>query len=133
MHRRTRQANNSGQHRLVFIADMDQLPAAVALWQSPEIGLSPARQVLITALRHAISTRLTARQREAVELHYFEGLSQGQIARRLGISQQVVHKRLHGDRRNGRMVGGALPRLRSALAPLVNPPQGRAPIEQDEQ
>jgi RNA polymerase sigma factor (sigma-70 family) len=58
---------------------------------------------------------LTPKQREAIELHLHEGLTQGQIARRLGITQQVVQKRLHGVRRRGKLIGGALPRLRRAL------------------
>ncbi len=58
---------------------------------------------------------LTSKQREAIELHLHDGLTQGQIARRLGITQQVVQKRLHGVRRRGKVIGGALPRLRRAL------------------
>ncbi|RYE92614.1 MAG: hypothetical protein EOO75_06265 [Myxococcales bacterium] len=71
-------------------------------------GVTPA------SLTHALGA-LTAKQREAVELHVHEGLTQGQIARRLGITQQVVQKRLHGVRRRGKVIGGALPRLRRAL------------------
>jgi len=44
-------------------------------------------------VRHAVATALTDKQRETVELFYFEGLSQSEIARRLGVSQQVVQKR----------------------------------------
>lgn len=67
------------------------------------------------ALRAALA-KLTDRQRAIVQLFFYEGLSQGAIARRLGITQQVVQKTLHGAPRNGRIVGGALPRLRRALA-----------------
>ncbi len=70
-------------------------------------------------VRHAVATALTGKQREAVELHFFEGLSQSEIARRLGVSQQVVEKRLHGATRGGRRVGGALAKLRVALASLA--------------
>lgn len=70
-------------------------------------------------VRRAVATALTEKQREAVELFFFEGLSQSEIARRLGISQQVVQKRLFGAQRNGAIVGGALAKLRSALAPLL--------------
>lgn len=104
--------------------DLDRLPADAALWRGAD---PPGPEIcrLVVALRQAIGTLLTARQREAVELHYFEGLSQGQIARRLGVSQQVINKRLHGDRRQGRRVGGALPRLRAALEPLLERPGTR--------
>lgn len=67
-------------------------------------------------VRHAVSTALTDKQREAVELFFFEGLSQPEIARRLGVSQQVIDKRLHGATRDGRRIGGALAKLRVALA-----------------
>ena len=76
------------------------------------------------AVRQALASALTGKQREVVEMHFFEGLSQGEIARKLGISQQVVQKRLHGTARRGRMIGGALPRLQRALAPLFG---ARAP------
>jgi RNA polymerase sigma-70 factor (ECF subfamily) len=68
------------------------------------------------ALRQAITRALTPRQREAVELHFLEGLSQSEIARRLGITQQVVHKRIYGVDRRGKRIGGALQKLRRALA-----------------
>jgi RNA polymerase sigma factor (sigma-70 family) len=71
------------------------------------------------AVRHAVQSALTERQREAVELFFFEGLSQSEIARRLGVSQQVIQKRLYGAPRRGARVGGALAKLRVALAGLV--------------
>ncbi len=71
------------------------------------------------AVRHAVATVLTDKQREAVELFFFEGLSQSEIARRAGVSQQVIQKRLHGAPRRGVVVGGALSKLREALAPFA--------------
>jgi RNA polymerase sigma factor (sigma-70 family) len=68
------------------------------------------------AVRRAVATTLTAKQREAVELFFFEGLSQSEIARRSGVSQQVIHKRLYGASRDGVIVGGAIAKLRHALA-----------------
>lgn len=75
------------------------------------------------AVRQAVATALTDKQREAVELFFFQGMTQSEIARRLGISQQVVQKRLFGVRRAGVVVGGALARLRHALGPTA--PWGR--------
>lgn len=74
---------------------------------------------LDAAVRRVVRDALTDKQREAVELFFFEGLSQSEIARRLGVSQQVIQKRLHGVPRRGRVVGGAIPKLRKALAPLA--------------
>lgn len=70
-------------------------------------------------IRLAVETALTDKQREAIELFFFEGLSQSEIARRLGVSQQVIQKRIYGANRGGVLVGGALARLREALAHLV--------------
>ena len=74
---------------------------------------------LADTVREAVEHALTPKQREAVELFFFEGLSQSEIARRLGISQQVVQKRLYGVRRRGVMIGGALARLREVLSSTV--------------
>jgi DNA-directed RNA polymerase specialized sigma24 family protein len=71
------------------------------------------------AVRRAVERALTGKQREAVELFFFEGLSQSEIARRAGVSQQVIQKRLYGATRGGTRVGGALAKLRVALAPLA--------------
>ena len=71
-----------------------------------------AREELFALLRELVATGLTARQREIVDLFYRDGLSQGEIAARLGISQQVVSKQLFGVVRDGRRIGGAIRRLR---------------------
>ncbi len=65
---------------------------------------------------HGAIRRLTAKQRDVVRLYFFDGLTQQEIAAHLGVSQQVVSKRLFGVRRNGRIIGGAIARLRKALA-----------------
>ncbi len=70
-------------------------------------------------MRAAVDDALTPRQREIVEWHFFEGASQGEIARRLGVTQQVVQKSLYGVTRGGKTLGGAMRRLREALAPVV--------------
>lgn len=84
-------------------------------------GLLPADasgRIRSADVQAAIDQALTAKQREAVRLFFFEGLSQSAIARQLGVSQQVIQRRLHGARRRGVVIGGALPRLRAALAPI---------------
>lgn len=73
---------------------------------------------LVAILRELVSTRLTDRQRTIVEMYYFDGLTQEQIAAQLGIAQQVVSRQLFGDLRNGKRVGGAIKRLRDVLDQL---------------
>lgn len=79
--------------------DLDEEPAAV-------------RDELLDLLRELVTTQLTPRQREIVELSYVDGLTQAEVAARLGITQQVVSKHLFGVVRDGRRVGGAMRRLR---------------------
>ncbi|GMU41988.1 MAG: hypothetical protein AMXMBFR23_28540 [Chloroflexota bacterium] len=100
-------------NRLCFWPDLDRLTSDRSLW-SDEAPLSEALQRAQDQLRCALA-RLTPSQREAVELFYFDGLSEGQIGHRLGVSQQTIHRRIHGAPRGGRVVGGALARLRALL------------------
>jgi DNA-directed RNA polymerase specialized sigma24 family protein len=106
------------ERREVLSADLDRYDATRSLWGSGEEAPG-GRDDLRDAVRAAVATALTDKQREVVEACFFEGLSQGEIARRLGIAQQVVQKRLFGAPRGGRLVGGAISRLREALAPRM--------------
>lgn len=99
---------------LVFGAELERVAESEALWGRAQTR-SESRLRLFEALHEAIESALTDKQREALWPWFFEGLSQAEIAHRLGISQQVVHKRIFGARRKGRVVGGAIKRLREAL------------------
>jgi RNA polymerase sigma factor (sigma-70 family) len=106
--------------RVRLTADPERLPGARPLWADDDADVPEARADLRDAVRDAVATGLTEKQREVVEAYFFEGLSQGDIARRLGITQQVVQKRLYGAPRGGKLVGGAIHRLRDALAGRVH-------------
>jgi DNA-directed RNA polymerase specialized sigma24 family protein len=110
---------------VVLRDDLERVDAAQGLWAAG-VGVGAdaderddAREALDERVRDAVAAALTKRQRLLVELHFFQGLSQGEIARRLGVAQQVVQKQLYGVQRHGRRVGGALPRLREALRPVA--------------
>lgn len=85
------------------------------LWFGEVDDVSHERRALV---RDALRC-LTAKQREVVQAYFFEGRSQSEIARSLGVSQQVVHKRIFGVVRDGRRIGGALKRLAAYLEPLM--------------
>jgi len=106
------------RHREVLRADLDRFEAGQALWGGAEED-GAAGDAVCDAVRAAVAAALTDKQREVVEACFFEGLSQGEVARRLGIAQQVVQKRLYGAPRGGKLVGGAMQRLRAALAGLA--------------
>jgi DNA-directed RNA polymerase specialized sigma24 family protein len=67
---------------------------------------------VLAELAEVVRSRLTVRQREIVELYFFAGRTQQEIAAQLGISQQAVSRQLFGVVRDGRRVGGAINRLR---------------------
>jgi RNA polymerase sigma factor (sigma-70 family) len=112
-------SETESRHRLVLRDNLERLSQGSQLWTTDQETVVESRRS--DAVRAAVDTVLTAKQREVVEAYFFEGLSQGEIARQLGVTQQVVQKRLFGARRGSRVVGGALQRLRIALSPLVSP------------
>ncbi|MEO7327381.1 MAG: sigma factor-like helix-turn-helix DNA-binding protein [Minicystis sp.] len=103
--------------REILCADPDRIPHARIVHD--DARANDARDALDGAVRDAVSRALTDKQRQVVEAYFFEGLSQGEIARRLGVTQQVVQKRIFGAPRGGKLVGGAIHRLREVLSPLV--------------
>jgi RNA polymerase sigma factor (sigma-70 family) len=113
MRRHTSSGRSEGQSRVVLAADLDRVAASEALWTNASDGDA---ERLAEDVRAAVEIALTAKQREVVQAYFFEGLSQDAIARRLGITQQVVQKRLYGAVRGAKTVGGAVARLRVALA-----------------
>ena len=96
---------------------LEAIGAGAALWRdAPASDEAPElRAEAITMLGLVIQTRLTPRQREIVDLYYYEGKTQPEIAVILGISQQVVSKQLFGAMRKGKKVGGAIRKLRRLL------------------
>lgn len=69
------------------------------------------KQEAVEQIRELIQTRLTPRQCQIIELYFYEGKTQQEIAEMLGINQQVVSKHLFGVLRGGRQVGGAMRKL----------------------
>lgn len=102
--------------REVLWPDFEALDHAALLWVGTRREADDERA---STVRRAVEEHLSEKQREVIEAYFFEGLSEPQIARRLGIRQQVVHKRIHGIRRDGRRIGGALRRLEIPLAGLA--------------
>jgi RNA polymerase sigma factor (sigma-70 family) len=67
---------------------------------------------IVGDIQSIISTRLTPKQREIVDMYFFRGMKQQEIAAELCLPQQVVSKHLFGVMRNGRKVGGAITKIR---------------------
>lgn len=105
--------------------DLDALPEGLV--DAPSEPRDPeterARKAALEAIAELVRTGLTTKQRELVQLYFYEDLSQVEIASRLGISQQVVSRQLFGVVRKGTRVGGAINRLRKACAALGIDPE----------
>src|SRR5262245_5572689 len=96
--------------------DFDALPGD--LFDAPLDGEAPAdsvaRRTALDAIADLVRTGLTDKQRRIVELYFYEGCTQSEVAAELGISQQAVSRQLFGVVRDGRRIGGAIARLRKA-------------------
>lgn len=90
-----RTEDSQHRHRLHLVADLDRYASRRALWREDPAD-TPRYAHLHGPLRDALAAALTEKQRYIVQAFFYEGLSQGQIAKDLGISQQVVQKTLYG-------------------------------------
>ena len=94
--------------------DLDALPAE--LIDAPDAPRDPeqtrARREVLAGIAEIVRTDLTDKQRRIVELYFYDGRTQREIAVEIGVSQQVVSRQLFGVIRDGRRIGGAIQRLR---------------------
>ena len=68
----------------------------------------------VPELMEIIENELTSKQRQAIILYFFAQKTQEEIGRIMGIPHQVVSQHIHGIRRNGKKIGGAIARIRKA-------------------
>ena len=97
------------------------MPESAGFWAGvPSEGAAEARLRVneeMGLILHVmvLEAALTKIQRKVLELYYFEGRKQVEIALALGISQPTVSQHLRGKKRGGRHVGGALSKLSKAI------------------
>lgn len=66
-------------------------------------------------IKEIIDSRLTERQREVMTLLYYQGLTQTEVALRLGLCQPTIHKTTAGNldyKNGGKRYGGALKKIK---------------------
>jgi len=99
------------QRRPLVVAGLDDWCAQAV----PDPGEDPAEEAWAGARREALLgllAHLTTTQRQVIELTYFGGLTQAQVAARLGIPLGTVKSRLHlGLQKLRRLLQGQAPRL----------------------
>lgn len=100
---------------------LENTPVEGALWFETEEdrerrhALQDFFQSVLPAVQEMIDAQLTGRQQEVVQLYFFEGQTQEDIADKLQLSQSTVSRHLFGTVRNGKKVGGAVNKLRKAV------------------
>jgi len=67
---------------------------------------------MMPRVRVLMRERLTERQEQIVRPYFLDQMTEREIARLLGISTSSVSQHLFGKLRNGKRVGGAIPKLR---------------------
>jgi RNA polymerase sigma-70 factor, ECF subfamily len=106
----------TAQRRARRVVALEDQPGGVIL-EAPSDGVSPAAAVETAEIRHHVAQALSvlpAAQREAVELAFYDGLSHGEVAARLGEPLGTVKTRI----RLGML------KMREMLRPLM--PEGAA-------
>jgi len=102
-------------------AYLESVPSERALWYETEehrerrYALQDFFQSVLPVVVDLMGNQLTARQREILHLHYFCDKTQEDIAAMLGVTQSTVSRHLFGTVRNGKKVGGAIPKLQKAV------------------
>lgn len=109
------------------IAALDRVPASAGLWYETDAdrqrrgAFQDFFRAVSPAVHSLIDTKLTGRQREVVKLYYYYGKTQEDIAAILNLTQSTVSRHLFGTARDGKKVGGAIPKLRKAIHSAKSP------------
>ncbi len=100
---------------------LESLPASRALWHETSedrerrYAFQGFFQEVKPLVHEAIDHSLTPRQREVVKLYFMYNKTQEDIATILKLSQSTVSRHLFGTVRQGKKVGGAIPKLRKVM------------------
>lgn len=103
-------------------AYLEGLPREKALWFETETdrerryALEAFYKRVLPSVQELINAKLTRRQRQVLELYFFEGKTQEDIAEILELSQSTVSRHLFGTVRDGHKVGGAIPKLQKLVS-----------------
>lgn len=106
---------------------LESLPANRGLWfetsedQHRRHAFNDFFQEVRPVVRNMIDSGLTKRQQEVVKLYYLYGKTQEDIAAILNLSQSTVSRHLFGTVRQGKKVGGAIPKLRKIMEKSPQP------------
>ena len=102
-------------------AYLESIPSERALWYETEehrerrYALQDFFKSVLPVVVDLMGNQLTPRQREVLHLYYFCDKTQEDIAAMLDLTQSTVSRHLFGTVRNGKKIGGAIPKLQKAV------------------
>ena len=109
---------------------LESVPAERSPWfetdedREKRYALQEFFATVLPVVSELVDTKLTKRQREIIRLYYFCGKTQEEIAEELALTQSTVSRHLFGTVRNGRKVGGSIPKLQKVVGrtdcPLID-------------
>jgi DNA-directed RNA polymerase sigma subunit (sigma70/sigma32) len=97
--------------------DLDHYPNEAGIWfEKDEYPVRRQRDShlseVMRPLMDLIDAGLTDKQRQAVTLYFLHQKTQDEVAQIMGVSRRVVSQHLFGIYRNGKHIGGAIPKMR---------------------
>jgi len=100
---------------------LENVASERAMWFETELdrerrhAMQEFFETVMPAVQDLIEATLTRRQKEVLRLYYFCNMTQEDIAGELKLSQSTVSRHLFGTTRNGKKVGGAIPKLQKVV------------------
>lgn len=111
---------------------IESIPADRGLWYETDqdrerrYAFKDFFQTVRPVVMDIVEAKLTTRQKEVVELYFLYGKTQEDIAVILDLTQSTVSRHLFGTVRNGKKVGGAVPKLKKIVSKTDSPQIGKA-------
>jgi hypothetical protein len=111
----------SSRERHLSHAEWGSVPESSGRWREYNDGAGDRLRrerilgEVVPVLIDVITSDLTPRQREVMDLCFLQQKTQAQAAVALGLTQPTVSQHLYGKRRNGQKVGGAIRKIRKGI------------------
>ncbi len=114
---------------------LDSISKSRSLWhETPEdsearLATQEFFERVLPIVREIMAEKLTPRQYEITILYFFEGLTQEKIADMTNLDQCTVSRHLFGTKRDGKLVGGAVRKLKKIMDGPNCPPEIREALD----
>jgi predicted transcriptional regulator len=87
---------------------------------------------MIALVAETMAIALTPRQQAVAHLYYLESKTQIEIGQVLGLSQTTISRHIMGQKKDGKMVGGAIQKIRKTIQKEAYKYHRRTPTRRSE-